>query len=322
MADDYLNTTATTSFEMAVEFQLNEIADNFEMMVDFKNAVGEKVEITDRFSDLLPRKVGSRFAKTELQESTVERRWIHKQDRIAVHTGLDPDDQLATEIPLDSPLAQGVARGIRIGRQQEFLIGFFSTAWTGKDGTVATAFKASNVLAADYGETPGAHKGLTLNKLRGLRKKAAQSLIDPMEPGNKLHMIITAEEIEDLLQINEYVSRDYNPDSQTNRPMSAGAKQALQDGMPTDFLGIHFVPREITNTKAFPDAAALATNSSGHRRLPVWIPSSMAARQWMLVEPHRDRRPDLSHAWQFSAYTNLRYSRVHEDKCFIVECAN
>lgn len=326
MADDYLNTAATTSFEMAVEFQLNEIHADFEMMSDFKSGTGEKIEITDRFSDLRPRKVKERLGKTELQESAIERRWIHKQDRIAVHTALDTDDQLATEIPLDSPLGAAVARGIQIGRQEEFLYGFYGNAYTGKEGATAVPFKSANVLAADYGETANSYKGLTLNKLKGVRKLARQALIDPRDPMNKLHMIITAEEIEDLLGISEYISRDYNPDSQMNggyMPMSGGAKQALQNGEPTDFVGIHFVPKELTSAKAYPNVSddGLVLNGSGHRRLPMWVPSGMAGRQWLMVESHRDQRADLNHSWQFSAYTNVRYSRVHEDKCFIIECA-
>jgi len=324
MAEDWAETTATTSFEMAVEFQMNELHDEFETLCNFKGGVsGEKVEITDRFSDLLPKKTKGRLAKTELQDTEVERRWIHKQDRIAVHTALDPDDQMATEIPLDSPLGVAVARGIKIGRQDEFLIGFYGTAYVGKEGTTAVPFKAANVLAADYGETPGTDTGLTLAKLKGLRKKARKALIDPRDPTNKLHMMITAEEIEDLLGIDEYISKDYNPDSQTNyRPMNGAARQALQNGEPTDFMGIHFVPAEITNEKAFPEAAALAVNGEGHRRLPVWVPKGMAGRQWLLVESHRDRRADLNHAWQFSAYTNVRYARIHEDLNFIVETAD
>ena len=327
MADDYLNTAATTSFEMAVEFQLNEIHSDFEMMSDFKSGTGEKIEITDRFSDLRPRKVKERHGKTEFQDSAIERRWIHKQDRIAIHTLLDPDDQMASEIPLDSPLAMAVARGIQIGRQEEFLYGFYGNAYTGKDGATAVPFKSANVLAADYGETATSYKGLTLNKLKGVRKLARQALIDPRDPANKIHMIITAEEIEDLLGISEYISRDYNPDSQmmggSYQPMSSGAKQALQNGEATDFMGIHFVPKEITNAKAYPNVVedGLTLNGSGHRRLPVWIPSGMAGRQWMLVESHRDQRPDMNHEWQFSAYTNVRYSRVHEEKCWIIECA-
>jgi hypothetical protein len=300
---------------------MNELHSQFETQCNFKGGVsGEKIEITDRFSDIMPKKINERLGKTEFSDSAIERRWIHKQDRIQVAAALDPDDQMATEIPLDSPLAMAVARGIKIGRQDEFLIGFFGNAYTGKDGTTAVPFSSANVFAADYGETAANYKGLTLNKLRGVRKRARKLLLDNSDPKDKLHMMITADEIEDLLSINEYISRDYNPDSQSGfKPMSEGAKQALQNGEVTDFMGIIFEPHEINNAKAFPVGSTLAVNGSGHNRLPVWAQSGMAGREWLLVESHRDQRPDLNHAWQFTAYTNLRYSRIHEDKCFIVE---
>jgi hypothetical protein len=320
---DWQNTVATVAFEKAVEFQLNELSPGYETMCDFKGGVvGEKVQITDRFSDLPYDEIEDRLGDTDLPETDVERRWIHIPNRLRTGTFLDRDDQHATEIPLDSPLAIGVARAIGIARRDQFLVGFHGNAYVGKEGTTAVPFKAANVFAADYGETLTQYKGLTENKLIGLRKKARQLLIDPQDPTNRLHMGITAEEIEDLLKIDHYVSRDFNPDSQVRKPLSAGAKQALQDGEPTDFLGIHFVPMEFTNTKAYPKAAALGLNGSGHRRCPVWIPKGISGRQWLGIETHRDIRPDKNHATQFTAYSKLRYSRNNEDLAFIVECAD
>lgn len=320
---EWQDTMATTAFEKAVEFQLNELGVEFEGMCDFKGGMtDEKVQITDRFSDLPYDEIEDRLGKTDLPEPDVERRYIHMPNRLRTGTFLDPDDQMATQIPLNAPLAIGVARAIKIARKDRFLLGFHGNAYVGKQGTTAVPFKPANVFAADYGETATAYKGLTLKKLRGLRKKARQLLIDPKDPTNKLHMGITAEEIEDLLEIDQYISRDYNPDSQVRKPMSEGAKQALQDGEPTDFLGIHFVPMEFTNTKAFPKSAALGLNGSGHRRCPVWIPKGMSGRQWQGIETHRDQRPDMNHAWQFTAYTKLAYSRNNEDLAFIVECAD
>lgn len=320
--DNYLETTATVNFEKAVEFQLAEIGTDFEAMCDFKGGItGEKTEITDRFGHMRAKKKVSRFAPKDLQDNTVERRWIHKQDSISCHTALDMDDQLATEIPLDSPLAEAVARSILIARQDEFLIGFFADAATGKEGTTYVPFAPANIIAADF-DNPGTDEGLTLGKLKTLRKRARQLLIDPaME---KLHMMITAEQVEDLLSIDEYVRREYNPDSQSSaRPLSEGARQALQDGTPTDFLGIHFVPKEFTNAEMYPEANELGitTDANGNELCPVWVPKGMAGREWLTVMSKRAQRTDLDgDPWQFSAYTNVRYGRRDEKRCFQVAC--
>lgn len=321
MADDYLNTTATVAYEGAVEFQLNELGHSFESMCDFKGGiVGEKTEITDRFGDLRATKKTGRFAPKALQDNNIERRWIHKQASISCHTALDMDDQMATTITLDSPLAEAVARAIRAARQSEFLTGFYDSAMTGKEGTTAVPFATANVIPADFGETSGTYVGLTLAKLKELRKRARKLLINPAE--EKLHMMITAEQIEDLLSIDEYVRKEYNPDSQMGKPLSEGARQALQNGEPTDFLGIHFIPAEFTNELAFPDVndAGFTTNASGHERCPVWVPKGMAGREWMTFSANRTQRTDLDgDPWQFSAYTNVRYGRRDEKRCFIIE---
>lgn len=326
MADNYLETTRTVNFEKAVEFQLAEIGTDFESMCDFKGGiVGEKTEITDRFGHLRGKKKTSRFAPKDLQDNTVERRWIHKQDSISCHTALDMDDQLATEIPLDSPLAESVARAILIARQDEFLLGFYADAATGKEGTTYVPFSPANIIGADFGDS--AAVGLTLAKMKQLRKIARKLLIDPRV--EKLHMLITAEQIEDLLGINEYIQREFNPDSQIiqgvyARPMNEGARQALQNGEPTDFLGIHFVPKEFTNAEMYPEANELGvtTDSSGNELCPVWVPKGMSGREWMMVDTKRSQRTDLDgDPWQFSAYTNVRYGRRDEKRCFQVACA-
>lgn len=322
MPDSYIETTRTINFEKAVEFQLAEIGTDFETMCDFKsNITGEKTEITDRFSQLRAKKKTERFAKKDLQQGQVERRWIHKQESISCHTALDMDDALATEIALDSPLAESVARGILIARQDQFLIGFYGDAATGKEGTVYVPFAPANIIAADY-LNPGTATGLTLAKLKELRKRSRKLLIDPKL--EKLHMMITAEQIEDLLNIDEYVRREYNPDSQMNAaPLSEGARQALQNGEPTDFLGIHFVPKEFTNAEMYPEANELGItkDSNGNELCPVWVPKGMAGREWLGVESKRTQRTDLDgDPWQFSAYTNVRYGRRDEKRCFIVAC--
>lgn len=325
MADNYLETTRTVNFEKAVEFQLAEIGTDFESMCDFKGGMtGKKTEITDRFGHIRGKKKASRFPKKDLQDNVIERRWIHKQESISCHTALDMDDQLATEIPLESPLAEAVARAILIARQDEFLLGFYGDASTGEEGTVNVPFSNANIIDADFGDSVDV--GLTLAKMKELRKKARKLLIDPrME---KLHMLITAEQIEDLLGINEYIAREYNPDSQIMpgqyaQPMNEGARQALQNGEPTDFLGIHFVPKEFTNSEMYPEAneMGLTTDSSGNELCPVWVPKGMAGREWLMVDTKRAQRVDLDgDPWQFSAYTNVRYGRRDEKRCFQVAC--
>lgn len=323
MADNWAETTRTVSYEKAVEFQLNEQPGKLKPMVgSWKNVDGEKVEITDRFSDLYAEEIEGRHQQSKYTAPNVERRWIHKPNRSAIHVLLDPDDRMATEVDIRAPLPVGIAKGIRRYQDDQWLLGFFGTAYTGKEGLTAVPFKSANVLAADTGETGGNYVGLTLKKLRAIRKMFRINLVDT--EAEMIHMLVTAEEIDDLLQIDEYVSSRYNPDSQLRskyKPLGEDARQALQDGEPTPFLGIQFIPAEITNPKAYRKGADLTVNGSGHRRLPVFVPSGMAGRSWLDFEGKIDERPDINHSEQLSGYSACRFSRVHEDKCAIVECA-
>lgn len=321
MGEEYPETTQTVAYEKAVEFQLNDIKDGFaETMCDFESGVsGEKIEITDRFGDIRMREKKGRFEKQDLQDNTVERRWLHKPTMDEAAVGLDPDDQHATEIPLDSPLAQSAARAVKINRSDRWLCGFYEPAAVGKEGNESVSFKSAHIIPADYGEDPGTFTGLTLAKLKRVNFLARRSFIDPTQ-AEKIHMGITAYEIEDLLSISEYIGRETNPDSQ-QQGLSSGAKQALQDGKPTPFMGIMFVPMEFDQEKAFPNVndKALTTNGSGHRRCPLWLPSGMAGREWH-IGMGRDRRVDLKgRPWQFTAENTIKFGRVHEDKCFIIE---
>ena len=323
MPDNWAETTRTVSYEKAVEFQLNEQPGKLKPMVgSWKNVDGEKVEITDRFSDLYAEEIEGRHQQSKYTSPDVERRWIHKPNRSAIHVLLDPDDKMATEVDIRAPLPVGIARGIRRYQDDQWLVGFYGTAYTGKEGLTAVPFKSANVLAVDTGETAATYVGLTLKKLRAIRKLFRQNLVDT--EAEMIHMLVTAEEIDDLLQIDEYINSRYNPDSQARskyKPLGEDARQALQDGEPTPFLGIQFIPAEITNPKAYRQGSALTVNGSGHRRLPVFVPSGIAGRSWLDFEGKIAERPDINHSEQLSGYSAARFSRVHEDKCAIVECA-
>lgn len=323
MADDWAETTRTVSYEKAVEFQLNEQPGKLKPLVgSYKPASDVKVEITDRFSDLYAEEIEGRHEQSKYTSPSVERRWIHKPPRSAIHVLLDPDDRMQTQVDIKSPLAVGVAKGIRRYHDDQWLAGFYGTAYTGEEGLTAVPFKSANVLAADNGETATNYVGLTLKKLRAIRKLFRQRLVDT--EAEMIHMLVTAEEIDDLLEIDQYVNSRYNPDSQLRskyKPLGEGARQALQDGEPTPFLGIQFIPAEITNPKAYRKGSALTVNGSGHRRLPVFVPSGMAGRSWLEFTGKLDERPDINHAEQIAGYSCTRFSRVDEDKCAIVECA-
>ncbi len=309
MAENFAETTRTVDYQLGVEMALMESPGKFYGRARHGNHAGnKKVEMTDRFSDIEGYDVEERNSKTSHVDPDVERRWMTKPKRRAVPVIIDPDDQATTQVGLKSPLTMGVARSLRRYRDDQFLVGFYGNAITGEDGTISVPFKAANVIAADYAETPGTYTGLTYEKILQLIYLA--TIRFAMEEETEvLNVAITAQETKDLFRIDRYINGDYR--SPELKP--------IESGKPTNWLGINWIPAQINLAKAYPKAASLAVNGSGHRRLPCWFDSGMHVGTWLDFEGHMDVRPDLHHSEQVAGYSCIGATRLHEDKCFIME---
>jgi hypothetical protein len=309
MSDNFQDIIRTVEFTGNVELALAEDRGLFRPLAMQMSEKGKAIEVTDRFSRLTMREIATRNGKTQHVEPEVERRWIKKPKRSGVAVLLDADDKLATKVDAKSPIVTGVADAARQYHDDNWLQGFFGTAYVGEDGADTVAFKSANVIAADYGETSTSYVGLTLKKIKQLqflrRRRFAR-----VKPGDMLHVAITAYEVKDLLGITEFISKDYR-----------ASVAPLENGEPVPFMGIMWVPAEIDDATQYPKGAALAVNGSGHRRLPCWLPSGMAYNTWLEFQGHEDTRADMNHDEQVAGYANGRATRVHEDKCFIIECA-
>jgi hypothetical protein len=308
MPDHYQDVVRTVAFRGAVEMALAEDRGLFRPLAQQGSETGKRIEITDRFSRLQMQQIQERHGKTNLSFPTVERRWIAKQKRSGVAVPIDADDKTSTTVDVRSPIVMGTADAARQYHDDQWLLGFYGPAIVGEEGTSTVNFKGANVIAADHGETPTNHVGLTfakVNQLQFLRKRrfARQSKAD------RLHVAITAFEARDLLAMDKFTNGDYR----NTKP--------LENGEITEWMGIKWVPAEIDDATQYPNAAALAVNGSGHRRLPCWLPSGMYYNTWTEFEGHTDTVPMMNHDELIAGYSNGRAARIHEDKCFIIECA-
>ncbi len=310
MAENYADIVRTVGFRKAVEFALNETPGKFSGLCGSKGSYSNKLEqIEDRFGDLYAEEIDERNGDTKNVDPDVERRWIAKPKRASVAPLLDPDDQMSTEVGLKSPLSVGVARAIRRYQDDKFLQGFYGTAYVGEQESLsAVPFKSANVMPVDYGIT-GTPTGLTLAKLIGIKKYMRKNLVD-LEVERPV-IITTSEQEEDLLNIMQIQSRDYNPMTQ----------QVLQSGKVVSFMGMDFLQAEIGNPKAYKLSASLTVDGSGYRRLPVFLRSGMHWGNWLDFEGHADLRPDKNHSEQIAGYTCGASTRVLEDKCYQILCA-
>lgn len=290
-----------------VEAALAETPGKFTHHAKNTSETGSTIKIGDEFGHLKMREIEGRNSNTNNTDIDWKRRWMMKPKRAGVAPLIDPDDRMSTSVDLKSPLVQGVARAARMYHDDQFLAGFYGTAHEGnEDGMTSIAFKAGNVLAADFGETANSFTGLTKRKLRQIRKMVRKRKVS-LEREQGLFMIVTAEEIDDLLAIDEFINFDY------------GVNKALEHGEIRDWLGFTFIPAELDDSEAYPKGSQLLHNSSGHRRLPIWVPSGMQVNTWLEFEGHTDILANMNHSEQIAGYACSGASRTNEDKCFIME---
>lgn len=299
----------TVEYRKAVGFQLNEIPGKLKALCGSADTYSsKKAQIEDRFDDLTAEERVGRNTDTRNTDASAERRWIVKPRPMDVSPLIDRDDQLATEIGIKSPLAIQTAKAIRRGQDSRFLQGYYGTAYVGEDGASQVAFKAANIMAANHDEA--GNTGITLNKLIAMRAQMMANFVD--DEGEELICIYTSKQLKDLLKIAQIQSRDYNPQS----------VQALQNGRVTHFMGFTFVPAEIGAAKAYPQAASLTVDGSGHRRIPFFLKSGMHWGSWGEDFFGRvSERPDKNYSLQIYGEFTGAATRVNEDKCYQMLCA-
>lgn len=307
MAEDFADGLRTVDFNAAVEFQLNEMPGKlWPWSGSSATYRGKGAKLVDRFGDLYTQTIVTRNGDTKTQDIDAIRRWIVKPPRDAVAVMLDPDDEMATEVGLKSPLSVAVARAVSRYKDDQWLKAYYGVAYTGEQGAVAVPFKSANVLPVDAG-TPGTQTGLTLEKLIQMGVLMGSNFVDT-EAETPI-ILITAKQQGDLLRIAQVQSADFNPNA---------AGQALQTGKVIEFMGFKFMRAEIGNSKAYQKSAALTLDGNGNRLLPVFVPSGMHGGVWLSFDGHVDQLASKNHSEQIAGYSCVAATRVDEDKCYLL----
>jgi hypothetical protein len=125
----------TIEFRRAVGFQLNEIPGKLKTLCGSTAGYSsKKAQIEDRFDDLVAQERTTRNGDTNNVDISAERRWIVKPRPQDVAPLIDRDDQLATEIGIQSPVAVQTAKAIRRAQDDRWLQGYYGNAYTGETG--------------------------------------------------------------------------------------------------------------------------------------------------------------------------------------------
>lgn len=119
-----------------------------------------------------------------------------------------------------------------LGRSMDRVIierGIFGPAFEGKDGHTQVPFPEKQIVDVTAGSADGKNTGLTLEKLRQARSLIGKADIDIDDPSEKMYLVYTQSQLDDLLRITEVTSSDYN------------AVKALVDGVVNKFMGFEFI---------------------------------------------------------------------------------
>lgn len=229
----------------------------------------------------------NRHGDTPLIETPHDRRWVYPQDYEWADL-IDDQDKIRTIADPTSPYAINGAMAMGRSIDDEIIGAFFGTSKTGEDGGTSTAFPASQQVTASA-------TGLTLDKLREAKKilMAAEVDID----NEMLFCGISAEQHDDLLNITQTTSLDYN------------TKPVLVDGKITSFMGFNFI-----HTEKF------GVDGSSNRLLPVWAKSGMHLGVWNDITTRITERDDKSYSTQVYVKGTFGATRVEEKKIVQIAC--
>lgn len=301
MAENWPETTRTTDYTLAVEYELNQMPGKLYPLVGGMQACSDKlVQVVDRFGDINLAEKQTRNEDTNTSDSTVVRRWMAKPKSADVATLLDRDDMLATRVDLGSPIAEQTARGVRRYHDDRWLQGYYGAALAGEDESApltSIAFNASNIIPINA-------TGFTLAKLLLLRE--AMGLADNDMEQEQPIVLLDIKSETDLLQIEEYKNSDYS------------GFTPLVRGEIKPFMGFRFVCANLTSAKAFPNGSALVQPGADQVNLPAFFPSGLHRGVWTEffgdIGPRRDKKMST----QIYAEACSTLTRLDEAKCFAI----
>jgi hypothetical protein len=258
----------------------------------------------DRLGEAEVEEITTRHPDTPSNEQPHSRRWVTPSN---YHTNsyIDKQDQVKLLINPQNQYAQNQARAL--GRQTDDLIiaAALGTAATGNTPTSSTvAFKDESISINGDGTVttlgtlaaPGTEVDISIAKIQTMLRIFRDEDVDDELP---LYWAITPKSVEDLVQLTQIGSIDYN------------TVKALAEGNVTRFSGFTFI-RSTRLTKN-------ASDSTCYRSF-AWAQDGIIWGSAFGVESRIDERKDKSYITQVYSRMNGNAVRMDGDK--VHECLN
>ena len=285
-----MSTQITTAF-------VNQFSSNVSMLsqqmgsllrpaVDVESVTGEKA-----FFDQVGE--AAAVARTSRHQDTPLVTTPHSRRQVSLTTFewadlIDDSDKFRMLIDPTSSYARAAAAAIGRAMDDEIIDALGGDAKTGKDGSTTTSFPAGQKIAVG-----GA--GLTIAKLVSAKKLLDANDVDPSV---KRYIVVSPEQIEDLLNSTTVTSSDFN------------TVKALVQGDINTFVGFEFI---VSNR--------LKVDGSSNRLVYAFAQDGIKLAVGKDVMARIEERADKSFSTQIYYCASFGSTRMEEDKVVEIACS-
>ena len=200
---------------------------------------------------------------------------------------IDDADKIRMLIDPTSSYAKAAAAAMGRAMDSVIITAALGAADTGVSGGTSTALPSSQKVA--HGSA-----GLTVAKLLSAKKILDENDVDPSV---KRYCVVSPEQIEDLLNLTEVKSSDFN------------TVKALAQGDINSFLGFEFITSNLLTADATPSRQVIAFAADG---IKLGIGKDITAKI--------SERDDKSYSTQVYYCMDLGATRMEEDKVVEIAC--
>jgi hypothetical protein len=284
-----MSTQITTAF-------VNQFSSNITMLsqqmgsllreaVDVESVTGEKA-FFDQVGSATAQVRTSRHGDTPLMETPHARRMVTMATYEYADL-IDDPDKVRTLTDPTSSYARAAAMAMGRSVDDVIITAATGTASTGKAGTTSTSLPSGQKVAHASG-------GLTKAKLLAAKKILDANSVDP---SIQRYMIVSPDQMEDLLGINEVASADFN------------TVRALVQGDVDTYMGFKF----ITSNR-------LGTDSDGNRQVLAFASDGIKLAIGKDITSRIDERSDKSYSTQIYYCMDIGATRMEEEKVVEIAC--
>ena len=279
-----ITTAFVNQFSANVAMLSQQMGSKLRSAVDVESVTGEKAYF-DQVGSVAAVARASRHQDTPLLETPHSRRQVS----LTTYEWSDlVDDSDRVRMLADPTSSYARAAAAAMGRAQDDVIisAMGGTAKTGKEGATSTTFTAGQKIA--HGSA-----GLTIAKLVSAKKLLDANDVDP---SIKRYIVVSPEQIEDLLNNTTVTSSDYN------------VVKALSQGDISSFVGFEFI---VSNR----------LKDDGTSRLCyAWAQDGMKMAIGKDVMAKIDERADKSYSTQVYYCATFGATRMEENKIVEIAC--